>query len=534
MTDAPEQLAPPPSEIVKPLESLRVTNQELTARVDEANQHFLEIEDIPENHLKTSGKAAEYFSLNRCDFRPSKDPSERHLYIPQEGQVVIFSSFIPTELTKRFYQVEDVSTKLEEAQVNLRTQGVNLVFVYQIEPPKKPASEGSVGYHVKEERSLYLAVGKNASIDGLKGLISSKDGDYSYMDRAEQLKSFTFLETGTLEKSIFRRIGDDGNYKEEEPRYGYPSLFLRVPYGSESDINVAIEELNTVFEALKDAGLFPIIEGKPQLSIEFQVARRVFGPEGQVSLTADEYGKSIQTLKDKIDEPTDQYTAYFMQDLKRVKFLPYAKAARTTKQIMPASLNKELIARYEICELVKTEEGKWDILLPSKDFLPPEGVYWSYLLHSRIEETWMESEREVPPIDDNAVRGYFVELASGIRVLVTDLKPDQLKTIIPQLNKNYQISDLSELSSSQESSDAFEKTVYVDQITKAIDLDTSYLKQVGIPNSDIQFYEYWAKRFWLTKEYSLETVYGAVENRFRHLQDLISREKRKKLGLEIS
>lgn len=157
---------------------------------------------------------------------------------------------------------------------------------------------------------------------------------------------------------------------------------------------------------------------------------------------------------------------------------------------------------------------------PSGDFLPPENIYWSPYLHSKIEEAWLATGRKRPPLD-SAARGYIAELASGKRILTTE-KPDQLKEILPQLSKEYQISDVTE-----ENSDAFEKTVYADQITKAINLDVNHLKQAGVSASEIQFYDYWAKRFWLTREYSPRTVYGSVEKRFKELQDLITKEKKK-------
>lgn len=516
-------------------DSTVLSNDEIARRVSDANRNFYDFGNMPENELIISGGAKDFFLFAdyKSFIKPEDDGKEGQKYNPLRGEIRLIASDQDTRhLTKALLALEGINDRLRGMQQILADDSINMVYIYDHKLPEQ--GSGGLGvYHTAESKAIFISMGEEADTEKLDRMTHGMKYNLSFEETWDlQQKSPTILfEIRGIEVSKFFKRNDDGSITEGSSLYNWCDFYLRIPYSEKLNVRQSLEDVNKLFSAMQKAGLYPPSED-PSLNVQFKGLHK--------NRDLETAPLPFQTYQEKIADfsnnqlgqelPETSFMNCFQNDLAQVRFLDYPEAVGITKSLFPLLISKDLICRYVLCEFGRTKDGEWVILLPSGEYLPPDmGDYRNPYNHSRIDETWGAQRDAVYnslDADFKPERGYFYQTASGKRFVLADRSLKGEKELARVLAE-FGVSELPVEMMNDKNKEAFEKTVYHDQIMGAIDIDSQLLQQAGVSKSDVVFYRYWATRFWLKKDANPKAIYGSVDEKFTELQAVIKKQRKK-------
>lgn len=517
---------PVPKERGKRLGPL-VTNAEIVRRTTDANTRFLKLEDnYRENGLSATGTLPKALALYLPMLVP--DQTADGQYVPDRGNIRLIGQGLYQDIAEHIYSLPDLDSNLQEVATVVKNKG--LPFVYAIK--RKPLEDHPSGIfpYNYEKTSLNFAFGTNATDDVLEettGDLENATFDENMDHYGKQLQQ---------KKAVVVRIDDltkenwpNGFRQNKGPvtKYSASALMIDIPYTSDMDVQESIASVTEVFDIMQKTGLMPL-SPNPTLEVRFaKEAKLSAEPPIEIAYTEDVYNTAVQRLKNQEQQPSNNpFAQQFLIDLQRVPLADYREAVRLTNLNFPSIKGADLVARMEICEVGKTKAGEFVPLLPASDYLPPEGDYRNDLMHSRVMETWgdrnLVEQLEIPEAFVGlGYRAYFVELASGVKLILIDAPDQEKPEIFKQLQAEYGISN-AEVGIKAN----LDTVTYQGQISTGIEQDTRILAEAGIPQKDIDFYKYWSERFYLTKDSDPQATYDNVRTRYNGLRDVVLEQKK--------
>ncbi len=500
-----------------------VTNSEITRRVGDANSQFVLPSDLEENLIIVGGSIAEYLGVGATSVQPLPDPSEDVLSVPEKGTIFISGSLFLDDISAHLWEIpsDEVRKRLDEVVSTLGQTGLKIKTDFS-EYVSWTNAGGSQNIH----RLLRIAIG-----DKLKSDTDFDEYDLNgpkftpgEVDHALVRDGVVFIKF-KLEKKTRDPVSQSIRFRTVDD-------FIELPYLPGVEVSDSLAKIEKVFAQLREKGLFSagVPPSLPSIKLNFNTDRKTRSPL-RVGVSLDQYRDLINKLHKRDLEqqtsPTNDFAAYCQTDIRRVPLLSYEEAVRTTRQINPKLAGADLIAREEICEAVRTDDG-WEIMLPASDYseIEPGHLYTESMIHARIEPTWKQRGREaqlqrLKSNQDrgsdkdgrkNVIRGYFYELASGDRFIAVDADQQMVAEVTGSLHTAYQITGFENV---------FNRASFVDQLYKALDLETSIMRSLGIGDSDIKFYSYWYERFHISQDRNLEAVTDKVAFKFEELQKKI-------------
>lgn len=512
--------------------SVPITNKELANRVRQANQQFEVLDDKQENFPSALGNLAEFFNLKRVRIVPDKDPQKEGFGKPTSGNIRLmnYDSVLPKEILINLFSLkEKLPQKLAQIEKMLEKQGIAFAHIFD-------SSTEDDEFLTEDEMSVNIALGEGASKQWLEKHIDRPEKlDLEMLDKKLKQKQCIYIKIDSITRKnwknavpIMEERTDDDNSQIE---YGFgPDIFINIPYTPAKDIDLAVQQLNALFSALSEIGIFNLSE-PVNLTIAFHGEMQSQEPY-KAPLSSKAYQLAIEKIQGQEDERSSSrnpYVNFFHKDLQIVPFLSYEEAVRATKLIDPELAKQTIITRKEICEVIQTDSGKYEVLLPKSEYGPLDPFnpdYRSIFHHSRINETWTEERSSYLPENQDIkkqIRGYILELAGGKRLLLSNAPLDKEMQILKSLDKGYGI-EIFNIQSEQ----AFNKATLLDQLNQQIELDVSMLKDLNIPARDRKLYKYWMTRILLKKDpQSLEELSGDLSDKLEEMQQILYRQRQK-------
>ncbi len=442
-----------------------VTNAEIKARVAAANEQFALVNDSAANDIIVDGgPAGDYFKLRPSSFlRPDQSPDQDTSYQPDSGNIVLHNqdTIFPEDRQRRLFEVTKVQERLEQVVSIAQSRGVHVIFRCQTPGPRveeEPGPGGSVNIWTREEVELYLGIGEAFTPEAL-GHLTERTGWMemeavrAILDERFRQKFGTLVAISSGERSTLQRRTADGTEEVHRRDPFGTECSINLSYSEHQNIQTAIRELNVVLATLAESGIFPYqLTGELTLSFAGTVEA---AEQPKPPIDAGQYQQAVTRLGEAQEQPGEPFSRHFQTDLQRVKFFSYTEAVRRTRFLSKQLGNRDLVCRNELCEVAQTKKGTWVILLPASDYTEPEGDYRNPMLHSRIEETWIddgdEGEQRIELLEQlhpsqEPIRGYIYQLASGRTFVSLDTRQDGPlpDTAVSQLREVYGVEQLPE------------------------------------------------------------------------------------------
>jgi len=473
-----------------------VTNREIQRRVAYANKGLLKLSDTLDNRVVAAGSLQKDLNFYSA-LVPDQNKQEEGSYIEDRGSIQVSSVMAGDNKFSSIFQIPDLDERLQLVEEALKPHGVQMTHSVDTTFSATPAGV---------EINFSLVQNEAGHTESVQGTMK-----VARHTRSKKLPS--------------GELGTQDSY--------YSDMFLNIPYGPELDVMQSLSQIVQVFDEMQKAGLLTI-NPNPILSLKFAGELREQAIE-KPPLTKAEYVAAVDKIKiTKEPSSPNLFVDQFQKDLAELKFLPYNEAIRLTRSVFPQQ-SDDLVARETVCEVGKKVDGEWVLLLPTnsndvKDLTPDI----SYLDHNMATEFW-ESDRpelvrqllpfETLAKDEEAyftapggqlgLRAAFIEFASSKRVILVDANVPEISTMVDTFKANYNIAEIDRTSTH------FERLTYERQVNEAIERDTQVLSANSLSQADIQFYRYWAGRFWLKQDRDINATHESVSRRFLEFQDTL-------------
>lgn len=480
----------PDTEINLP-ENLAVTTAEMVRRAKLANLNFEYVGDNSNNNIVPRGKLNDITGFSVKWF-PGKSILNNQIYDPETGNLTLLGESAPDSISEEFATGGNIRERLEYAKAEWNKLGIT-TSMRVIDRFDSLRDEG-----FKQGRfEVELIIGIDMTPEQLQNITTAHNHGENSQDRTFIKLTYAgeFNEPNSSAESVFWK----------------PYIFVNIAYSkSGSSLETSQQQLQGVFSSLASNRLF----GHDQdLGLKFDFKGEYQSLPKLDSMSAAEFALSIEKLRATKKTPnTNDFAQYLQEDLARVEFLDYPMAVRDTKLITGEAV--DLIARWEICDVIEINPGVWELVLPRGEYDILDDDYRNRFLHERILANWEQTDR-VGKVDslvrdqDHIVRGYFLQFSSGARsVLLGDINKETQSQIASQLAKKYQVKLMP----------GMDKQVAASQFEGMISVDAKMLREMGYHTGNIKIYEYWMRRVFIEQNAIMEQLPETVSNMYSQLE----------------